>query len=184
MCNSCKLPGTVGTCLTIPIGEDPDDECLGTEVCGDSGCAKPTGSACLDGGDCSLGFCVDGYCCETFCLGTCNACSTAKTGQANGMCAPISANTDPDNECAGMLMCSGVNGCAPALPNGSACPSSLECDSGACVDGVCCNGICNATCKACNLAGTVGTCTNIPSGQDPDNECAGAKFCNGNANCN
>ncbi|MDD5071214.1 MAG: hypothetical protein PHQ42_00535 [Patescibacteria group bacterium] len=47
-----------------------------------------------------------------------------------------------------------------AKPNGITCSSALECDSGFCVDGVCCDGVCEGVCKACNLEGSVGTCTN------------------------
>jgi hypothetical protein len=36
------------------------------------------------------------------------ACVSAKTGAADGTCANITANTDPDNECNGQKLC--VNG--------------------------------------------------------------------------
>ena len=58
------------------------------------------GGACTAASGCSSGFCVDGVCCETACGGACNACSSAKTGAADGLCRPITAATDPDNECA------------------------------------------------------------------------------------
>jgi hypothetical protein len=51
------------------------------------------------------------------------------------------------------------------------------------VDGVCCNGNCANQCQACNLAGNLGTCSNIPNGADPANECAGASTCNGSGSC-
>jgi len=50
-------------------------------------------------------------------------------------------------------------------------PLQESCPSGYCVDGYCCNSACSGTCDACNLAGSEGTCSNIPDGQDPDNEC-------------
>jgi hypothetical protein len=46
------------------------------------------------------------------------------------------------------------------------------CPSGHCVDGYCCNSACSGTCEACNLTSHEGTCTYIPNGQDPNNECS------------
>jgi hypothetical protein len=55
--------------------------------------------------------------------------------------------------------------------NGSACGSDAVCASGHCADGVCCNNACSGTCEACNLAGSMGTCTGITMGTDPQMEC-------------
>jgi cysteine-rich repeat protein len=63
------------------------------------------------------------------------------------------------------------------------CSASNQCQSGNCTDGFCCNTACGGTCQACDLAGSVGTCGNIPAGQDPANECAGATNCNGAGGC-
>ncbi|MDD2696794.1 MAG: PA14 domain-containing protein [Candidatus Pacebacteria bacterium] len=67
--------------------------------------------------------------------------------------------------------------------NGESCTSGGDCFSNYCVDGVCCNTSCTGTCVKCNLTGAVGTCSYIPSGQDPDNECAGNTVCNGSGAC-
>jgi hypothetical protein len=77
----------------------------------------------------------------------------------------------------------GVDSCAWAR---SACGterpascSSTQCGTGSCVDGVCCTtGTCSATCQACDVALSEGSCTAIPSGQDPDGEC-GLVDCSG-----
>jgi hypothetical protein len=58
------------------------------------------GATCSAGVACPTGSCVDGVCCESACTGTCQACSAAKTGSSDGLCRPIKAGTDPDNECA------------------------------------------------------------------------------------
>ena len=54
-----------------------------------------------------------------------------------------------------------------ALAN--ACGGNGECHSGNCVDGVCCNSACTGQCQACDVAGSVGTCTTVsgaPHGRD------------------
>jgi hypothetical protein len=60
---------------------------------------------------------------------------------------------------------------APGLPDGTRCTSQSACRSGFCVDGVCCNMACTVTCAACNVPGLAGSCSLIPEGTDPDNEC-------------
>jgi hypothetical protein len=60
--------------------------------------------------------------------------------------------------------------CTDALTkksNGQMCTCNGECTSNFCVDGVCCNGACTEACKTCNAAGSMGTCTNLPSGGAP-----------------
>jgi hypothetical protein len=44
---------------------------------------------------------------------------------------------------------------------GAACSTSSDCSSDFCVDGVCCNTSCSAQCAACDVAGTVGTCSPV-----------------------
>jgi len=55
--------------------------------------------------------------------------------------------------------------------NGGSCTSDAACISGHCADGVCCNNACSGTCEACNLSGSMGTCTGIAVGTDPQMEC-------------
>jgi len=73
---------------------------------------------------------------------------------------------------------------------GTGCVGSSQCASGHCVDDVCCDTACAGLCVACGQTGTVGTCTPIPSGSDPDDECAGWPesascdvTCNGSGGC-
>ena len=61
---------------------------------------------------------------------------------------------------------------APGLPDGTRCTSRSQCRSGFCVDGLCCNMACTVTCAACNVPDLEGSCSLIPEGTDPDNECA------------
>lgn len=66
------------------------------------------------------------------------------------------------------------------LQNGAACSAAGQCESGFCVDGLCCDGDCDGTCRSCKLAGSEGTCTLAPAGEDPDADCKGTDvICDG-----
>jgi len=67
--------------------------------------------------------------------------------------------------------------------SGSGCADGSECPSGFCSDGVCCDRACDGACESCNLPIISGTCTPIPAGSDPDDECAGASTCNASGFC-
>ena len=179
LCQACNVAGSVGTCANVPAGTDPANECAGAANCnGAGGCAAPNGTSCTFGGQCQSGNCVDNVCCNTTCAGLCQACNVAGF---IGTCANVPAGTDPANECAGSANCNGAGGCAAA--NGTSCTFGGQCQSGNCVDAVCCNTTCAGQCQACNLAGSIGTCAFIPSGQDPAGECAGALVCDGSGGC-
>ncbi|MEZ4311893.1 MAG: hypothetical protein R3F14_28010, partial [Polyangiaceae bacterium] len=192
LCQACTAAkrgqGSDGTCGTIIAGADPDNECAGDLVCnGASLCKVDLGDACVVGTDCVSGQCVDGVCCNTSCTGTCNACTAAKKGSGpDGVCGPIAAATDPDNECIGLFTCNGASAC-DLLTTGTTCGANAECASGFCVDGVCCNNACANLCNACTAAlknsGADGTCGAIAAGTDPQNECAGATLCSGGSSC-
>lgn len=65
-------------------------------------------------------------------------------------------------------------------PNGTACTSSDACASGLCVDGRCCDLPCAGQCEACDVAGSLGTCTaanGAPHGSRAP--CAGTGTCGG-----
>lgn len=67
--------------------------------------------------------------------------------------------------------------CHPRGMPGDACTASHQCQDGTqCVDGVCCTSACTGTCMACNVPGSLGTCSPIPANTDPDGEC-GAVSC-------
>ncbi|HMF40868.1 MAG TPA: hypothetical protein VKQ32_09235, partial [Polyangia bacterium] len=54
---------------------------------------------------------------------------------------------------------------------GATCALAADCKSGFCFDGVCCRSDCSGMCQSCNQPGSVGTCTNVPVGADPRNDC-------------
>jgi RHS repeat-associated protein len=66
---------------------------------------------------------------------------------------------------------------------GLACSSNSQCASGFCANGVCCNSACNGgSCGACNLAGSLGTCTALTAGtvcRAQAGSCDVAETCNG-----
>lgn len=71
--------------------------------------------------------------------------------------------------------------------NGQACSIGSQCVSGFCVDSFCCNNACIGVCRRCSQPGLFGICTNVPAGQDPDNECPAGPgqtgVCNGAGAC-
>ncbi|HRI71420.1 MAG TPA: hypothetical protein PK156_44610, partial [Polyangium sp.] len=187
-CQGCsaakKGQGASGTCGPIKYDTDPDEECFGGACSGTGTCKYYNSVACTAGTQCLSSFCVDGVCCSNQCGSTCYACTAAKKGSGqDGTCGVIAANTDPDNEC--VQECNGAGACIKA-PNGATCANGTECTSGYCVDGVCCATACMETCNACNVSGSVGTCSPIPAGQGDTNAttpcatvCDGAGVCNG-----
>jgi hypothetical protein len=62
------------------------------------------------------------------------------------------------------------------------CTQGNECGSGFCADDVCCDSTCGGTCQACD-GPTPGACASVITGTDPENECSGAKVCDGQGAC-
>jgi len=46
---------------------------------------------------------------------------------------------------------------------GHSCTAAIDCASEICVDGYCCNTLCTGNCNHCNVAGSLGTCTDVNS---------------------
>ena len=72
--------------------------------------------------------------------------------------------------------------CAPGTTSRSkgkaqACSCDDECQTGFCADGICCSSACGETCKACNLASSLGDCAFVPAGGKPSDllSCAASK---------
>jgi len=144
-----------------------------------------------DGTGCPSGIAADGYCCDRACTGTCEACNLP--GHV-GVCTPVVGVPPRAGSCAPFL-CAGADStgagvcgktcgsdagcstgnycdipsgeCAPQKTTAAGCGRNGECSSGFCVDGVCCGTACSTkTCQACDVAGSIGTCTDVASG-DP-----------------
>ena len=117
------------------------------------------GGACVEGAtaECGLFVCRDGAC-----LDTCG----------------------DNDDCLGEAFCAG-GVCAADKGPGQPCTGRDECQSGSCVDGVCCDGPCTGQCEACDVAGSVGTCSPVSAGAAPRGgrqACAGIGVCAGSCN--
>ena len=136
------------------------------------------GGLCSASTDCLSGFCVDGVCCETACAGTCNACASAKTGAANGLCRPVTAGSDPDNECAADTqtscgldgVCDGAGACRKWI-NGTACSSET------------CSGSTDTPARTCDGTGTCRAATNVSCGNYVCGATSCKTSCLSNADC-
>jgi hypothetical protein len=53
------------------------------------------------------------------------------------------------------------------VQRGAACGPGNVCEAGNCVDGICCDQRCDGQCQACDLPGSVGTCTMLAAGSMP-----------------
>ncbi len=115
-----------------PCGSDGSTWC----VAGKCATKSTSGFACGDASDCASGYCVEGVCCGSACAGGCESCLALWTGSIDGLCKPIKAGIDPDNECQAMDIstcgftgqCNGAGSCAKH-PVGAAC-SDAKCSDG------------------------------------------------------
>jgi hypothetical protein len=87
-----------------------------------------------------------------------------------------------DSHCVSGYYCASGS-CQVKKATGNTCGLGNECVTGNCVDGYCCNNTCTSTCMACNVAGSLGTCSAVPNNTDPINECGLCKVCNGSGAC-
>jgi hypothetical protein len=171
-----------GTCAPVLAGSDPHEACQATaaESCGTDG-------SCDGAGSCRK-FGPNQVCASAACSGanytpnrTCDGkgvCQTA-TAMACGAypCSEVGCQQPctMDTECPSGSYCDETKKCHNKSTDGQACTAGNQCRSNFCVDGVCCENECKGTCSACSNAKTgqnSGRCVGVPSGQDPDNECA------------
>lgn len=122
-----------------PSGSD----CVGGECDAAGMCLLDQGGTCNSDADCLIGGCIDGTCCESACDGGCEACSFSLTGVADGICAPVLAGTDPDDECrlpGGVDTCDGNGSCT--FCGDGMLEIGEECDDGNFESGDCCSSSC------------------------------------------
>ncbi|HVZ74593.1 MAG TPA: kelch repeat-containing protein [Polyangia bacterium] len=191
-CYTCGQTGSEGSCTPIAAGlpdhtatqtcDGATQYCTGSGTCGMD--KKPNGQACPNGSsDCGSGFCSDGVCCNSACGGTCQSC--AVKGK-EGSCVNVIAGSQDLNSapaCNGSQYCDAAGTCQSGLkPNGLTCAAGTECGSNNCVDGVCCDSACGDDCYACNVVGSVGTCTGVVSGTT-DGKCVAPNYCSTTHTC-
>jgi choice-of-anchor A domain-containing protein len=198
-------PGTCsyGTCVSSSCCH-ADADCQGGAYCEGNVCVakKSNGASCGSATQCASGQCVDGVCCNTACSGACDSCALPGSmgscipspSESEGLpsCAPYVCSGDQaicpvmcvlDSHCASGSYCNGGM-CEEKNANGNSCSGASQCASGQCVDGVCCNSVCEGECAACNLPGSMGTCSFTP----PTAECRAsggtcdvAEYCTGSS---
>ena len=139
-------------------------------------CAAPS---CSGDSAVAASFCDGNGTCRP---GATQACAPFRCNTATGACFP---SCDANSQCVPPNQCqSSICG---RKPNGSPCGTGAECVSTICAEGVCCNDACGGSCRSCTVGGSVGTCTNVPSGvADPKAMCAvtPATGCGTDGTCN
>lgn len=180
-------PCTVGGAVCDGLGHCVEcvenDDCTGAMECRNLQCV---GTACNDGFQ-------NGDETDVDCGGSCPACENGESCSVADDCASRFCNagtcaacTDhPDCAEATDTYCDG-SVCVDKLADGTACTEPAECLSGECVDSVCCDSACGTLCEACTAtltSGVDGVCTDIPLGQDPEDECTGDPVCQGDGTC-
>ena len=149
------------------------------------------GSPCSATADCSLGSCTEeGACCRTACDGKCVSCVAARTGAADGTCAPVSKGTDPRDDCDAQPAstcletgwCDGEGACSK-YPDRTEC-AAASCSTPTTVTSSFCDG--SGQCKAelvndcgsylCHVGQCASTCT-------ASSDCAPSSFCSADSTC-
>ncbi len=186
-CWACS--GVDESCRLVPAGEAGPGDCLETPAsgCGSAGTCDGAGGCQLwpAGTVCAAAECNDGLLQPAdLCDGQGN-CQDSGEIDCNGYAClgDDACRTDcrADADCLPDFHCDG-DACVPDLNTGSPCSRDSQCTSANCVDAVCCQTTCAGVCHRCDLPETAGTCTPVPSGQDPDGECPGDGACGGACN--
>ncbi|MCC6213826.1 MAG: hypothetical protein IT376_03085 [Polyangiaceae bacterium] len=162
-----------------------NNDCVSSYHCAGTTCTpdKSIGQTCGGAAECTSGNCVDGRCCDGPCTGTCQACSNAKTGQPNGQCASVTADTDPDSECAdqGASGC-GFNGTCSGVGSCGYYASGTACGTTTCTSGTQTGSSCDGA-GACVPSQTTPCAPYVCSGNACGTSCADDAGCVASAYC-
>jgi hypothetical protein len=180
-CKSCALPQTLGKCTAVAAGaSDPHNTCATQDVstCGTNG--RCDGSGGCQKYPANTTVCAPESCANNIYTppSTCNAVGRCVPQDNPSACYPYICNgskcfgsCSSDANCASPNVCTN-NSCGKKMI-GAFCSAGSECVSNNCAQGVCCNSGCASACKACNLPGSMGNCTNVaPNATDPQGTCA------------
>jgi hypothetical protein len=195
VCSACNLAGKVGRCSLVPDGMDPREVCAmePASSCGRDGFCDGKG-ACRRygaGAECRAASCTGST--RTL-ASTCDGNGVCVAGQTQP-CTPFQCGSggqcldrcDGDQQCVPPNHCN-ANSCGKK-PLGASCGANGDCDSNMCQQNVCCDMACTGTCRSCALDGKWGSCSPVPAGMDPLDQCApgtacgGDGFCDGNGGC-
>ncbi len=167
-CRACNVAGSQGTCSPVPSGSvtcrGSAGVCDIAETCDGASMNCPT-DVFDSSTQCRAASCSAGT--ETLaatCSGTGANCPTIQTNACTPYVCGATAcqsNCTSDAQCTSTNWCNPSNQCVPKFTNGNACTEGRQCSSNLCVDGVCCDAACNGQCEACDVGGSVGTCTPV-----------------------
>jgi hypothetical protein len=178
LCKACNVSGQEGHCTLASAGTDPRSQCNSQPqaTCGRDGqcdgagqCRLWTAGTTCGAASCSGGVVTYAPACDgtgTCVAGTSASCypyTCADATQCTTSCSSAA-------QCAGGIVCSAMS-CGKRA-DGQPCALASDCQSNHCEQGVCCASACSSTCLACNLMGSLGTCTAVPAGLDPLGQCA------------
>jgi MYXO-CTERM domain-containing protein len=196
---ACSPPlaciGTSGDCSACSA----DNHCASDAYCDGAGVCRPRktqgdpcelrqGGTCFEASCriCAAGLaCRDAFCCDTSCSGPCEACSSELTGGADGTCAPVPADSDPEDECEPDAAspdscqqdgaCDGARACRRFAKRGTRCgPSS-------CVGGTFSDESCDGSgrCATRSVACSPYMCSGQACGDscDEHSQCASGHVC-------
>ncbi len=198
-CRTCTGGVLPGTCTPVPTGRpDPRAVCTnqGSSTCGTDGtcngagvCRKyPIGTVCAAATCATTTTRTQPSTCDA--SGRCAAGAVLSCGVYHCSGSSCLASCTSDANCAAPNVC--VGGTCGLRAVGATCTRSSECKTGSCTNGVCCQAMTCATCTACNIAGSVGTCASIPTGvadarggcaMGTPNSCRNDGTCNGAGAC-
>jgi hypothetical protein len=196
-CQSCGLPGTLGTCTSVPNGAaDPQGTCQnkGQASCDTDGLCDGRG-ACrfyAAGTECvppscpaNLSTLTQARTCDG--VGNCQAASTIACApfKCNGSTACNAACTT-DADCLAPNICDPkTNLCGDKKRLGQPCNATADCLTGNfCVDGVCCGSSACGLCQACDVQGKAGACSDVGAGvTEPHGGCAASPPCGNTGAC-
>ena len=177
-CEACDNSGSMGTCSAVTKGDSPHGgrtSCATDgSVCGGT-CDGATRDVCKYPFDvvCRAASCMAGATpddpasaiVEVSCVGN-GSCPTEQQQLCrsdgcddqnllcNGACAVDKNACKKDEYCA-------AGECVPKLEIADHCANDAQCESHFCVDGVCCDARCGDQCAACDVPGSLGTCSAV-----------------------
>jgi MYXO-CTERM domain-containing protein len=169
-CQACNVQGSVGVCKAVsgkPVAPRAACTTDGTACAGSCNgvvtatCTYPSTTTRCRAPSCAANVATLAAACNG--TGKCPAVQTQAC--APFVCGPTQcvAMCTTNAECQAGRYCAGGM-CVPLIEAGKTCASDGQCKSGICSDKLCCNARCSGQCEACDVQGSEGICTPVPSG--------------------